>query len=130
MSSRPSRVPGLRLNGARVQLARHPNGDPERQGKHTFPSGWNSEAVSWLPGQAASRSCQLGVLLDLFVLPQTQVTHMLFGGLVILPEQGYSGIGDRAKSGRGLRGVPILRYRVGRVVQQLSHRTSFWCNPR
>lgn len=49
-----SRVPGLRLNGARVQLARHPNGDPERQGKHTFPSGWNSEAVSWLPGQAAS----------------------------------------------------------------------------
>ncbi len=49
-----SRVPGLRLDGERVQLARHPNGDPERQGKHTFPSGWNSGAVSWLPGHAAS----------------------------------------------------------------------------
>lgn len=49
-----SRVPGLRLDGERVQLARHPNGDPERQGKHTFPSGWNSGAVTWLPGRAAS----------------------------------------------------------------------------
>ncbi len=49
-----SSVPGLRLDGERVQLARHPNGDPERQGKHTFPSGWNSGAVSWLPGHAAS----------------------------------------------------------------------------
>jgi hypothetical protein len=49
-----SRIPGLRLDGERVQLARHPNGDPERQGKHTFPSGWNSGAVSWLPGHAAS----------------------------------------------------------------------------
>ena len=47
-------IPGLRFDGERVQLARHPNGDPERQGKHTFPSGWNPAAVSWLPGRAAS----------------------------------------------------------------------------
>ena len=47
-------IPGLRLDGERVQLARHPNGDPERQGKHTFPSGWTPAAVSWLPGRAAS----------------------------------------------------------------------------
>jgi hypothetical protein len=101
---RLSKIPGLRLDGERVQIARHPNGDPERQGKHTFPSGWNAGAVSWLPGHAASLDLVNSAMQVLVTEPSRAEAYAVY---------------------------PYYAIGLGGLCNDLfTPNASFWCNPR
>lgn len=45
-------VTGLRVDDERYVRARHPNGNPERNGLHTNHTGWVKKALKWLPRPA------------------------------------------------------------------------------
>lgn len=96
-------VPGLRLAGARVVRARHPNGDPETMGLHTNPSGWNSAAEAWLPGRAAAG-------------PATPPVEVI----VRTPNRSEA-----------YAVYPFYEMAIGGICNGLfTPNVSFWCNPR
>jgi hypothetical protein len=45
----PTTFTSLFLNGHRATRARYPNSNPETMGLHTYPTGYMSSAVKWLP---------------------------------------------------------------------------------
>ena len=100
-------VPGLRLDdgGPRVVRARTPNGNPERTGLHTVPTGWfpATSVQRWLPGRVARG-------------PTTPPIETL----VKTPNRSnFSNV------------YPYYTMGIGGVCNGLfTPNASFWCNPR
>lgn len=89
-----------------VVRARHPNGDPETQGKHTLPSGWQPATLAerWLPGRAASLALVESAQQVEVASPSRAAAYAVY---------------------------PFYTIGIGGLCNGLfTPNASFWCNPR